>query len=444
MVCWGHSIFSHSHRLSLLLGKLLFFVVLLLFLLLWSAIGRLDVVAIAPGKLVPMTYLKVVQPPEPGIVSELLVREGDEVIEGQALVRMDRHVSEAESRQIEQDLKLKELQLRRIDAELAGASFRGQASDSPELFAEVKAQFLARRKAYQDAIAVEQASLVRSEQDYRAAQQQELKLAQTAPIFQEQEAGWNKLVKEGFAGKLMALDKTRARVETEGDLAAQHHTVESLKSGIAQSRTRIAQIESNYRQQLAADRVETEAQRHKLSQDWDKQSHRHGLLELKAPQTGIIKDLATHTIGTVVQPGMILMTLIPRNEPMQAEVLVANLDAGSVERGQPVKLKLSAYPFQEYGMIEGTVSQVSPDATEGGNAAERKAVQGEAGQPELPPGGYRTHVTLKRPYLESDGKRYRLTPGMQVAAEIRLGTRTVMEYLLSPVRKTVGEAGRER
>ena len=312
------------------------------------------------------------------------------------------------------------------------------------MFAEVKAQFLARRKAYQDAIAVEQASLVRSEQDYRAAQQQELKLAQTAPIFQEQEAGWNKLVKEGFAGKLMALDKTRARVETEGDLAAQHHTVESLKSGIAQSRTRIAQIESNYRQQLAADRVETEAQRHKLSQDWDKQSHRHGLLELKAPQTGIIKDLATHTIGTVVQPGMILMTLVPRNEPMQAEVLVANLDAGSVERGQPVKLKLSAYPFQEYGMIDGTVSQVSPDATEGGNAAERKAVQGEAGQPELPPGGYRTHVTLKRPYLESDGKRYRLTPGMQVAAEIRLGTRTVMEYLLSPVRKTVGEAGRER
>ena len=83
---------------------------LLFFLLLWSAFGRLDEVAVAPGKLVPMTYLKVVQPPESGIVAELLVREGDVVKEGQVLLRMDRHVSEADNRQIEQDLKLKQLQ----------------------------------------------------------------------------------------------------------------------------------------------------------------------------------------------------------------------------------------------------------------------------------------------------------------------------------------------
>ena len=417
---------------------------LLFFLLLWSAFGRLDEVAVAPGKLVPMTYLKVVQPPESGIVAELLVREGDVVKEGQVLLRMDRHVSEADNRQIEQDLKLKQLQLRRIDAELSGVAFKRHGGDTPELFAEVDTQFRARRQAYQDALAAEQASLTRAQQDYQAAQQQEAKLNQTAPLLKEQEAGWNQLVKEGYAGKLMALDRTRARMETEGELAAQHHTVESLKAGIEQSHTKLAQIVSGYRQQLATERVETETQRHKLAQDWDKQSHRHGLLELKAPQEGIIKDLATHTIGTVVQPGTILMTLIPQNEAMQAEVMVANLDAGFVAQGQPVKVKLSAYPFQKYGMVDGIVTHLSPDASDGGSTTERKTGQGDAGQHDNPPTGYRALIALKTPYLDVEGKRYRLSPGMQVAAEIKLGTRSVLEYLLSPVQKMVREAGRER
>lgn len=417
---------------------------LLVFLLVWAAVGRIDIIAVAPGKLVPLTYLKVVQPPESGIVSELLVQEGDKVKAGQVLVRMDRHVSEADNRQIDVDLKLKQMQVRRIDVELAGKPFQRLSGDTPELFAEVDTQYRARRQAYQDALATEQATLARTEQDYAAAVQQETKLAQTAPILKEQEAGWTQLVKEGYAGKLMALDRTRARVEAEGELAAQHHAVASLKSGIEQSRQKIAQILSGYRQQLATERVETETQRHKLAQDWDKQSHRHGLLELKASQDGIIKDLATHTIGTVVQPGTILMTLVPEDEPLRAEVMVANLDAGFVVEGQPVKLKLSAYSFQKYGMVEGTVKRVSPDATEGGDPAQRKATQGDAGQPETPPAGYRTLVVLKTPYLEAEGKRYRLSPGMQVAAEINLGTRTVLEYLLSPVRKTIHEAARER
>ena len=417
---------------------------LLTFLLVWAAVGRIDIIAVAPGKLVPLTYLKVVQPPESGIVAELLVREGDRVKAGQVLLRMDRHVSEADSRQIDIELKLKTLQLRRIDAELTGRALLRHPDDAPDMFAKVEAQYRARRQAYRDAIDAEQASLTRGEQDYSAAAQQEAKLAQTAPLLKEQETGWNQLVTEGYAGKLMALDRTRARVEAEGELAAQRHAVESLKAGIEQSRKKIAQIVSGYRQQLATERVEIEAQRHKLAQDWVKQSHRHGLLELKSPQDGIIKDLATHTIGTVVQPGTILMTLVPEDEPMQAEVMVSNLDAGFVVEGQPAKVKLSAYSFQKYGMVEGVVKHVSPDATEGGYPAQRKSTQSDAGQADNPPVGYRTLVALNTPYLEAGGKRYRLSPGMQVAAEIHLGTRTVLEYLLSPVSKVVHEAGRER
>jgi HlyD family secretion protein len=341
-------------------------------------------------------------------------------------------------------LAIKRLQLARIDAELSGKPMRRLPADPADLFAHAQAQLRSRQSAYRDAMEVERAALARAEQEHQAARQQEQKLLTTAPIVRQQEEGWNQLMKEGFAGKLMALDKTKARIETEQELAAQRHAAESLKAAIEQSRKKIAQIASAYLQQLTTERVEAEAQYRKLLQDWEKQSHRHGLLELKAPQDGIVKDLATHTPGTVVQPGSVLMTLVPRDEPMLAEVWVGNLDAGFVQTGQQVKLKFATYPFQEYGMASGAVSHLSPDATEGdGQGTHPNKFGGDADERNSP-SGYRALVAMALPYLESGGRRYRLSPGMQVTAEIHLGTRTVLEYLLSPVRKLAFEAGRER
>lgn len=417
---------------------------LLAALLAWAVFGRLDIVAVAPGKLVPLTYLKVVQPAEAGIVQELLVREGDEVRAGQVLVRMDRRVSEADSRQLENELAVTRLQLARIDAELSGKSMKRLQSDPVDLFAHAQALLRARQSAYRDAVEGERAALARAEQEHQAARQQEQKLLSTAPIVRQQEEGWNQLMKEGFAGKLMALDKTKARIETEQELAAQRHAAESLKAAIEQSRKRIAQLASTYLQQLASERVEAEARYRKLLQDWEKQSHRHGLLELKAPQDGIVKDLATHTPGTVVQPGSVLMTLVPRDEPILAEVWVGNLDAGFVRKGQHAKLKFATYPFQEYGMAAGLVSHLSPDATEGGGQEVRSERFGGDAEGRTSPSGYRALVEMTSPYIESAGRRHMLSSGLQVTAEIHLGTRTVLEYLLSPVRRVALEAGRER
>jgi len=257
-----------------------------------------------------------------------------------------------------------------------------------------------------------------------------------------QDEGWDQLAKEGFAGKLMAMDKKRARMEKEGELRAQTHNVASLQAAIAQAQERTAQITSNYRSQLFNERIQAEGEFRKLTQDSAKQEHRQGLLELKAPQDGLVKDLSTHTLGSVVQPGTVLMTLVPANEALIAEVWVTNLDAGSVVEKQPVKLKLAAYPFQQYGMVEGEVQHVSPDSSElpAGSRNEKAHPTEEAATPL----SYRALVTLKTPYLLRDGAKHRLSPGMQVTAEINLGSRTVLEYLLSPVQKTVHEAGREK
>ena len=139
----------------------------------------------------------------------------------------------------------------------------------------------------------------------------------------------------------------------------------------------------------------------------------------------------------MVAPGTILLTLVPQDEPLVAEVWVGNADAGFVQAEQKVRVKLAAYPFQKYGMLDGVVKQVSADAqekTDAGNSAV-KPIQEAA---------YRALISLGSGHLESQGQRLRLVPGMQVNAEIHLGTRSVLEYLLSPVQRVAHEAGRER
>jgi membrane fusion protein, hemolysin D len=409
-------------------------------LLVWAVFGQLDVVASAEGRLVPQTYVKIVQPAEAGIVQDILVSEGQSVEAGEVLIRMDAKLTDADVRTIGNELALKGLQLRRIDAELAGRPMASAADDPPDIFVQVARQQAARRQAYLDALAQEQAVQAKSRHDLEAAEEVSRKLRETLPTYRRSAAAFERLGNGGFFSPLAVEEKQRDRIEKEQDLRAQEATVASLQSTIAASDRKTAQITSNYRSELQNERVETESQFRKLSDEREKIEHRSGLHSLRAPQRGIIKDLATHTPGTVVSPGTVLMSLVPRDEPLQAEVLVKNEDVGFVHVDQRVKLKLSAYPFQKYGMVDGTVIHVGPDAAEGVNPPKPGNDSPDASAALR----YKALVRLENQFLESGGQRMRLAPGMLAVAEIHQGNRTVMEYLLSPVQKAWQEAGRER
>ena len=426
------------------LGRKVLWVLLLLLcaLLFWSLVGRLDIVAVAEGKLVPQSYVKIVQPAEAGIVKEILVREGEEVRSGQVLMRMDALMTEADSRSLEADYQRKRLMLRRIDAELTGRPFVTEVSDTPELAREIEAQFQANRQALESALAEERSRFVKAGFELRAAQQTRQKLAEVLPHYLEQDKAYEELAKDGTVGHLTASEKRRERIEKEQELITQEHLIGSVRANIQQSEKKLAQIESDYRRQLHAERNDLQGQLDKLTQERTKQGHREELMELRAPQDSIVKDLTTHTAGTVVQPGMVLLTLVPKGDALRAEVWVTNEDIGFVRKGQSVKLKFAAYPFQKYGMLTGEVEHVSADAAEDAVAGAGRATNEPSrnGQPL----GYRALVKLAALSLENDGKHYSLTAGMQTHAEIQLGDRTVMEYLLSPVKKAWQEAGRER
>jgi len=421
--------------LRLLLG-------LLSCVLLWAMFGRLDIVAVADGKLVPSTYLKIVQPAEQGIVKEILVKEGEAVQAGQVLIRMDSVLAGADVKAIRADHDNKRLALRRIDAQLTGKRFSRQAGEPAELALQVEAQYAANVRAYENALAQERSLLEKARHDLAAAEGTKAKLEQVLPHYVEQERAFEKLTKDGFAGRILYTDKRRERIEKEQDLRTQESTIGASRALIEQSEKKIAQISADYRRQLQTERVEIASQLEKLTQELAKLSHRQELLELRAPAAGVVKDLATHTAGTVAAPGTILMTLVPEGDKLIAEVWVSNQDVGFVRPGQEAKLKLATFQFQKYGMIEGRVAHVNADATEAPSPNTRS--DSLSRDRPMGPLAFRALLDLSRQELLADGQRYALQPGMQVAGEIHLGTRTVMEYLLSPVQKAFHEAARER
>lgn len=411
-------------------------------LLVGSFVFSVDEVAVAQGKLVPSSYLKVVQPAEQGIVRDILVQEGDEVRAGQVLMRMDTTLADADHRSIQTEYETRKWQLRRIDAQLAGQDMPAPDGTAPDIYRQALTQYTSNIQTHEAQLAQEKGALDKARQDLSAAEEVKTKLLQVLPIYEEREQAFGKLTEKGYVSKIDQVERKRERIEKQQDLRTQEFAIKAAQAVINQSQQRVRQIESDYKRQLQMERADAAVQFERLTQEISKYETRQGWLELKAPQDGIVKDLSTHTAGTVVSAGTVLMTLVPGSDSAIAEVWVSNEDAGFVHEGQPVKVKLSAYTFQKYGMVDAVVEDVSADATDQpGQSGEEEGVFTRTRQT---PSAYKARVHLKTQYLEAKGERYSLRPGMQVVAEIKLGQRKVIEYLLSPIRGTVQEAGRER
>lgn len=419
-------------------------VALLLITVVWMFFGRLDIIASADGRLIPQTYVKIVQPADAGIVEQILVQEGQHVNEGQILMRMDTHAADADTQTIKAELSLRYLQLRRIDAELGGHGMPHEAGDPVDLYTQIDNQLRDHRQAYTESLSQAQEALHKAQHDYAASQQVLVKLEQVTPILKHQAEAYEDLGKDGYAPQLTVRDKEREYLEKVQDLSAQHDTVASLLAGVAEARRSVAGVTSKYHSDLQNERVEAEGAYRKLQQDWAKQVHKNLLLELRASQAGVVKDLATHTTGTVVSPGTVLLSLVPESEALVAEVRVKNDDVGFVYPHQKVKVKLAAYPFQKYGMLSGEVLNIGPDANDTNNSSASSGNQPSAPAQVPPQLFYKALIALSGQALHAHGKDLKLVAGMQVTVEINQGSRSVIEYVLSPVQKTFQEGGRER
>nr|WP_280730151.1 HlyD family efflux transporter periplasmic adaptor subunit [Glaciimonas immobilis] len=215
---------------------------------------------------------------------------------------------------------------------------------------------------------------------------------------------------------------------------------------MAAQQQRIKQLRHAYHADLQTELADIRARLSQLQPTLDKSTYKQSLMALRAPQDGVINDLATTTVGAVVQPGTVIMTLVPQDEQLYADVSVKNEDVGFVQVGQTAQIKLATYPFQKYGMLTGKVTRISADAAEAERRNNNASEGGNANDDSNSvTSTYKARIKLSDQSLVGpQGNRLHMTAGMQVVAEIHQGRRTVWEYLLSPVKKTLQESGRER
>lgn len=403
-------------------------IALFLIALIWAIFGRVDIVAVAPGRIIVSDRTKVIQPLETSVIRRIHVRDGDRVKAGQLLVELDPTMANADKANLAEQIEFASSEDIRtssiLDALLTGREPQLQAFKSPLIRSQLSAEWQDVRAR----LAKLDAESNRRRAEASTVTQSIAKIEAMLPMAQARENDFKQLVDQGYISSHATQDRTRDRVELERDLATQKARLSEAQLTVEESAQNkasyLAELTRNLqdRNALAASRLQ------QLKQDQSKVAQRERQTHLVAPVNGIVQQLAVHTDGGVVTEAQQIMVVVPTSAEIVAEVVIENKDIGFVSAGQTATVKLDTYLYTQYGAVSGAVDWLSSDAVVD---EKRGAV-------------FLAKLRLDSREMSIDGRKVRLAPGMALTAEIRTGNRRVIDYLLDVVKRSSSESLRER
>lgn len=432
--------------------------------LLWAVIGKVDVVAVAGGKTVPAGSAKLVQSIEIGAVRKIHVRNGQYVKKGDLLIELDPTLATADEAQSSQTLLAARILQARNDALLdyvqTGSGQFVPPEGAPEDIVETERQFVRTAIAEYEA---EKANLMQQraerQAELQAAEAEIAKLNEALPYIEQQMVARQELADKGYFSKLRLLEFEQAQAEHMRNIDVQEANRIRASAAIGTLNAQLRRLRETFGKTAVSDLAEANDRATMASEELRKAARRRQFQELRAPVDGVVQQLAISTVGGVVQPAQALMVIVPcaarPGQPapdpsrctsaVEVEAFVQNKDIGFVNVGQRVAVKLEAFNFTDYGLIDGEVEFISRDAID---LAQRPAgsIQDERGKPQQQGLVYAAKIRLdcSSEASQRSGLCDRVQPGMSVQAEIKTGRRRIIQYLLSPISQAVNEAGRER
>jgi hemolysin D len=396
---------------------------LVLSLLLVAGFTRIDIVVTATGRLAADAPPVILQPLSRAVLKELLVKPGDPVVAGQILARLDATLTQADRAALEIERRTLSAQLSRLQAEMSGTPM--QAGDAEQaLQAQVQAQRQGLAAAQRDQLNSAETALIQAIATERAA---EPGLTDRRDIALQIEVMREKLAAGKSGSQLQVMEARLNRIDAETALNAHFARLDDLAQRLTQAQAALSAFDIDLKRRATEDYATIAPKLAEIDEQLTKADRLAALADLRAPRSGVVLSVAKGGPGSIIAEGEPVVVLVPSDVPLIAEIGVRSSEAGSIAMGDPVTVKIDAFPWRRNGTLQGRLQDVShgsytPEGTSTTLHSGRVTLQGTLSN--LAPGA-------------------QMLPGMTLTAEIKTGTRTVLDYFLDPLMRGMNESLRE-
>jgi len=414
---------------------MLVFCALLAVAIVWACLGTVDVVAVAPGKVVPTGEVKTIQAQDTAVVEDIHVVDGQHVEAGQLLVDLDATDPTTDRSRAESELSSVTAELMRARAMLAAIDHPGKqvpflkpGALDPVLEGKEQHILEGEYANYKNNLQRMNADVEEAAASLHAATGEIGKIEEMLPIEEKKLSDFTAMQAKGYVGRHDFYDEQQAVIQMRHDLSIQRGKRDAASAALTSARYKLDGYISDARRTWLEKTHDDEGKGASLEQDIAKAAQHRRLLQLRAPVEGTIQQLAAHTVGGVVSSAQAILTIVPSHRHLFVQAVVDNQDIGFVHEGQDVEIKVETFSFSRYGTLHGRLTRVSNDARQD----EKLGLI------------FMADVALDADMMTIDGRSISLTPGMAVTAEIKTGRRSVASFILSPVVENITESFRER
>jgi len=412
-------------------------------LVLIAGIVQVDTVVVATGRLIPDTPPIVLQPIDRSIIRELLVKPGDKVAKGQLLATLDPTFAEADMVSLSQQQRSLLAQYRRLEMEANKRPYAAQNTADPDellqgtLYRQRQAQYASRLEVYSQEISRLEANMKNTEEDRTS-------LSHQLSIAREAENMRMALMQTQTGSKLQLMEAQTIRMRTERDFQNAVNHLSELRHAIDSKRAERQAFVDEWNRQMLEELVRVRTELSRVDENLTKAVRVRDLVAVIAPENGVVLDVAKRSVGSVLQGGEALVTLVPSDVAMIADVAISSSDIGFIKPGDTALIKVDAFPFQKNGWLEGKLRAISQDSGSSMVKSSQDNIAAAMGHASNQDGAYhRAQVTVDSVKLRNIPPGVQMIAGMTVSAEIKVGARSVLGFFLYPLTRGITESMRE-
>lgn len=400
------------------LGRMLLWTIIAFIILgsLWLYIGKIDIVVSARGKVIPYGEVKVLQPIETGVISKLLVKEGEEVKKGQVLVEIDPSVTETNLVSKQKNLELLEIETSRLMALIEGKAFITPPNcEDADLLSTQRLIFQTSRQGFKQQQLLIKKQILQIQEQIESAMVDVSRLRQHSENTKIREANLLEVI--DIIARSEYDDTHKEVIEYEEQIRMKEHAVTQLNEQLNELDEKYLLITQDYQNKLLEELTLKRKEATLLKVEIESIEFKKAKQRITSPVDGYVTKLMVHTIGGVVTPAEKIISIVPKDVPLVIKATVLNQDIGFIKEGMDSALKIDTFNFQKYGLIPAEVIHISDDAIEDEKLGSI----------------YEVYLKPKKEFLMVKGEKVYLNSGMSVTAELKVGKRRVIEFFIYPL-----------